>query len=137
MIAWPALAVLLFVVAYLATAMLTLEGVTRVVPLIAGGVTLVLLLVDIVRPAPTQDDTLPLPPGREMNVIAYVAAAVIGIQLFGFWVTLPIYLFTSIAWLGKQAFRIALAVALLTSLSMYLLFGVLLGYRLYPGLLFS
>jgi hypothetical protein len=132
---WPSFAILLFVLTYLASALLTLDGATRVVPLMAGAVTLMLLLIDIVRPAPTQDGAMQVPPRREMNAIAYVAAAVISIQLFGFWLTIPIYLFTSIAWLGKQVFRTALTVSVLTSLSIYLLFEVLLGYSLYQGLL--
>lgn len=135
MITRPSLAILLFVLAYLASALLTLDGATRVVPLMAGTVTLTLLLFDIVRPAPTQGGAKPVPPGCELNAIAYLVAAVIGIQLFGFWLTLPIYLFTSIAWLGKQALRTALTVSVLTSLLIYLLFEVLLGYRPYTGLL--
>lgn len=142
---WPSLAILLFVLVYLTSALLTLDGATRVVPLMAGGVTLLLLLVDIVRPALTQDgvalthddDEVALPPRRELNAITYVAAAVMGIELIGFWLTIPIYLFTSIAWLGKQTSRTALTVSALTSLSIYLLFEVLLGYSLYPGLLFE
>lgn len=136
----PSIAILAFVIAYLGTAYLTLNETTGFVPLVTGSVTLLLLVVDMLRTAFARGvvaGTTSAPPGRELKIIGYVAAVVAGIYLFGFLLAIPVYLFTSIAYLGKQPLRIALTVALLASLVIYLLFEVLLAYKLYPGMLFE
>ncbi len=136
----PSIAILTFVIAYLGTGYLTLNETTGFVPLVTGSVTLLLLVIDMLRTALARDvvvGSLSAPPGRELKAIGYVAAVVAGIYVFGFLLTIPVYLFTSIAYLGKQSLRIALTVALLTSLAIYLLFDVLLAYKLYPGILFA
>ena len=141
----PSIAILVFVIAYLGSGYLTLDDTTRFVPLMAGGVTLLLLVIDMLRTAfarggvvgTNDEDTASAPPGRELKAIGYVAGAVATIYLLGFSVAIPVYLFTSIAYLGKQSIRTALTVALLTSLAIYLIFEVLLAYKLYPGMLFA
>ena len=140
----PSVAILVFVIAYLGSGYLTLGSASRFVPLLVGSVTLLLLLIDMLRTLRARGvvvgndtNTVSVPPVRELQAIAYVAGAAAGIYLLGFAVTIPIYLFTSIAFFGKQSTRTAVAVALLTSLTIYLLFEVLLRYKLYPGLLFG
>jgi len=140
----PSVAVLVFVIAYLGSGYLTLGSASRFVPLLVGSVTLLLLLIDMLRTLRARGvvvgndtNTASVPPVRELQAIAYVAGAAAGIYLLGFAVTIPIYLFTSVAFFGKQSTRTAVTVALLTSLTIYLLFEVLLRYKLYPGLLFG
>ena len=142
---WPSVVILVFVVAYLGSGYLTLDSATRFVPLMVGSVTLALLIIDMLRTPRTRggvvvvngENTVSVSPVRELQVIAYVAGVAAGIYLLGFAVTIPIYLFTSIAFFGKQSIRTALTVALLTSLVIYLVFEVLLAYRLHPGMLFG
>ncbi len=133
---WPSIVILVFVVAYLGSGYLTLDSATRFVPLMVGSVTLLLLIVDMLRTPRTRSGVV-VTPVRELHVIAYVAGVAASIYLLGFAITIPVYLFTSIACLGKQSIRTAMTVALLTSLVIYLLFEVLLAYKLYPGMLFG
>jgi hypothetical protein len=142
---WPSLVIGVFVIAYLVSGYMTLGDTTRFVPMMAGGVTLLLLAVDLYctafgRSRAMETDTADIvgaSPGREWQAIAYVAGAVAMIGLFGFLVAIPIYLFISVAFLGKQSVRAALIVSLLTSLVVYVLFEILLGYTLYPGMYFE
>ena len=144
----PSIATLLFVVAYLVLGFVTLDETTRRVPLLAGMVTLVLVVIDIARVVSRGGARsgswvvegggvkVPESPGREYAAILLVAAGVAGIYLLGFLVALPLYLFASIAFLGRQSMRIATVVALLTSLALYLVFEVALDYQLFAGVLF-
>lgn len=144
----PALVVLLFIAAYVVTGFATLDATSRLVPLLAAGVTLVLLVLDVYRSlasgkratvgdAGRGDDDDDVTPEREIAALAYVAAGVLAICLVGFKVGLPLYLFASIAWLGRQSLRIATVVAIVASLGIYVVFEVILTYELYPGVLFS
>lgn len=140
----PSVLIVLFVMGYLLTAYLTLDATTRRVPVLTGFVTLVLLAIDIVKDVivgTAQPDsveaTSPPPRGREIKAILFVAGGVAGIYLIGFLAAIPLYLIFSIANLGAQPIRVAIIVALITSLSIYLIFDVALAYRLFPGILFS
>ncbi len=145
----PSVVILVFVVFYLITGYLSLDDTTRRVPLLAGVVTLVLAVIDIARVivrGGAQSGSwvvegggvqVPESRGRELAAISLVAAGVAAIYLLGFLIATPLYLFASIAFLGKQSSRAAAAVALLTSLAIYLIFEVVLDYPLFPGLLFA
>ena len=145
----PSVATLLFVIAYLLSGWLTLDEVTRRVPLMTGGVTLVLLLVDIARVIArggAQSGSwvvegggvkVPESRGREFAAIGLVAAGVGAIYLLGFLIAIPLYLYASIAYLGGQSARLAAVITVLTSLIIYLVFEVALEYRLFPGVLFA
>lgn len=145
----PSAVILVFVVFYLITGYLSLDDTTRRVPLLAGVVTLVLAVIDIARVivrGGAQSGSwvvegggvqVPESRGRELAAISLVAAGVAAIYLLGFLIATPLYLFASIAFLGKQSSRAAAAVALLTSLAIYLIFEVVLDYPLFPGLLFA
>ncbi len=145
----PSAVILVFVVFYLITGYLSLDDTTRRVPLLAGVVTLVLVIIDIARViirGGAQSGSwvvegggvqVPESRGRELAAISLVAAGVAAIYLLGFLIATPLYLFASIAFLGKQSSRAAAAVALLTSLAIYLIFEVVLDYPLFPGLLFA
>ena len=143
----PAAVILAFVLGYIIVGLITLDETTRVVPLIAGGVTLALLVIDILRVflgdgpdddyAPEGGGVLAVRPQRELAAILFVAGGVTTIYLAGFLVAIPLYLFASIAFLGRQPIRTAAIVAVITTLIVYVVFEVLLAYELYPGLLFD
>lgn len=145
----PSAVILVFVVFYLITGYLSLDDTTRRVPLLAGVVTLVLVVIDIARVivrGGAQSGSwvvegggvqVPESRGRELAAISLVAAGVAAIYLLGFLIAIPLYLFASIAFLGQQSSRAAVAVALLTSLVIYVVFEVVLDYPLFPGLLFA
>ncbi len=145
----PSAVILVFVVFYLITGYLSLDDTTRRVPLLAGVVTLVLAVIDIARVivrGGAQSGSwvvegggvqVPESRGRELAAISLVAAGVAAIYLLGFLIAIPLYLFASIAFLGQQSSRAAVAVALLTSLVIYVVFEVVLDYPLFPGLLFA
>ncbi|NCF52302.1 hypothetical protein GWP57_11880 [Gammaproteobacteria bacterium] len=143
----PSLVICLFVVGYLLTGYLTLDETTRLVPLLAGGITLLLLLADMFRAAfgtsadgdaaATERPGPDVARGREIVAILFVAGGVVAIYLVGFLVAIPLYLYASIAFLGQQSRRSALIVALVTSLVIYLVFEVALAYDLFAGVLLS
>lgn len=146
---WPLLVIGVFVVSYLFVGYLTLDATGRRVPMIAAAVTLTLLIIEWLRGRFRPDDRVngeqregggvqaSGSAGREVLAIAFVAGGVVGIYLFGFTVAIPLYLFSSIAYLGKQSLRTAIMVSAISSLTIYLVFELLLSYRLYPGMFFS
>ncbi|MDH3352287.1 MAG: tripartite tricarboxylate transporter TctB family protein [Gammaproteobacteria bacterium] len=145
----PSVVILLFIVGYLVTGYLTLDETTRLVPLMAAGVTLVLALLDgftTVRRGQISDEgktsavdrsAATATRRRAVLAVSTVAGGVAAIYLVGFLVAMPLYLFASITYLGKQSAKIAVIAALLTMLSIYLVFEVALSYKLFPGVLFS
>lgn len=145
----PSIVVLVFILGYLVSGYLTLDATTRLVPLLAAAVTLLLLLIDIaqlvIRGGETEDSDLaegggvkvPEARGREFIAILVVAGGVLAVYLVGFLLAIPLYLFVSIAYLGQQSPRVALIVASLASLAIYLVFELALSYQLFPGVLFS
>lgn len=143
----PAAVILAFVLGYLVVGLVTLDATTRTVPLLAGGVTLALLVIDIVRVmlGHVADESgvregggvTEVRPQREIAAILFVIGGVAAIYLGGFLVAIPLYLFASIAWLGRQPIRSAAIVAVIATLVLYVVFEVLLAYDLYAGLLFE
>jgi len=141
---FPSVLIVLFVIGYLITAYLTLDATSRRVPVLTGLVTLVLLAIDVLRDviagaersAPAEAVS-PAPRGREITAILFVAGGVAGIYLIGFLAAIPLYLIASIAYLGAQPLRVAVTVALIASLSIYLIFDLALAYQLFPGIFFS
>lgn len=144
----PSVVILVFILAYLVSGYLTLDETTRLVPLLAGTVTLLLLVADMLiatlggggedeaHTAEGGGVKVPASRGRELTAILFVAGGVAAIYLLGFLLAIPLYLFGSIAYLGQQPLRIAAIVALLVSLSIYVVFEVALSYQLFPGVLF-
>ena len=131
-----------FSIAYLAVALLTLGPASRNVPLLAGGFTLALLVLELSRSwterRNSSDDVRTQRTDRnELTVLMSVAALVTGIYLLGFVVALPLYVFAAIRYIGKRSLRAAIATALITTATLYVAFAVLLSYRLFPGVLFA
>ena len=145
----PSIVIFAFIVSYIVSGYFMLDESTRLVPLLAGIVTLVLLILDMLmtrfgaggdretEQAEGGGVIVPESRGRELTAILFVAGGVAGIYLVGFLISIPLYLFASIAYLGNQSTKIALIVALVASLLIYLLFEVALDYQLFPGVLFS
>lgn len=144
----PSIAILVFILGYLLSGYLTLDDTTRFVPLLAGSVTLLLLIIDVLRTVLDKNKSsggattsgerpAKATPRREMAAILFVIGGVAAIYVLGFLVALPLYLFASIAYLGQQPKKAAFVVAALTSLCIYLVFEVALDYDLFAGVLFS
>ena len=145
----PSVVILLFIVGYLVTGYLTLDETTRLVPLMAAGVTLFLALLDgfttVLRGQTSEEgktgavdrSVATATRRRAMLAVSTVAGGVAAIYLVGFLVAIPLYLFASIAYLGQQSAKVAVIAGLLTTLTIYLVFEVALSYRLFPGVLFS
>jgi hypothetical protein len=138
-----------FVIAYIISSFMTLDATTRWVPMLAAAVTLALLTIELLRcvliikaqrhtdpPTGNSGEAAPTT-ARAVTAIAYVVAGVGAIFLIGFLPALPLYLYTSIAILGRQSPRVSIVVAVLTSLLIFAVFEIALGYELYRGILFS
>ena len=134
---------LLFVTAYAAIGLTTLDAASRAVPLLAALVTAVLIGIEIVKrlsaktvaDTPAAESTANV--GHELRVLGSIAAAVAGIYVVGFFVALPLYVAFSIALIGRQPWRVAVATAAVTTAAIYVAFEVVLSYRLFAGVLFS
>lgn len=145
----PALVVCAFVATYLVIGLVTLDDTTRFVPVLAAGVTLLLVVADIARlllgRSAAEGGVAEgggvaidgVAPRREIAAIGLVAAATAAVFYVGFHVAIPLYLFVSVAWLGGQPVRKALMVAAGTSLAIYLVFELALAYSLHRGILFQ
>lgn len=143
----PAAVILAFVVGYLAVGLLTIDATSRIVPLLAAGVTALLLVIDMLRVVlghRSDDNATPegggvqaVDPRRELVAVLSVVVGVAAIYVAGFLVAIPLYLFASIAFLGRQPIRSAAIVAVVATLVVYLVFEVLLAYDLYAGVLFE
>jgi len=134
---------LAFIAGYAATGYWTLDPASRAVPLLAAGVTAVLIAIELGKRVATRarqsapHDESPVDRRHELRVLASVVAAITGIYLVGFLIALPVYLAVAIAWLGRQPWRVAIATAALTTAGIYLAFEIVLSYRLFAGVLFS
>lgn len=143
------IAVLVFVLAYLLIGLNTLDATTRFVPVLAAGVTLLLVIADLLKTLLGRTvehgdaaegggvSTEGVTAGRELAAIGLVAAGVAAVYFAGFLVAIPLYLFVSIAWLGKQPVRTALVVTLVTSVAIFLVFEFGLAYNLHRGTFFQ
>lgn len=138
-----------FVLTYLIVGYLTLDQTGRRVPIIAAGITLLLIFAEMLRARarfgePGDADRAEGggvkfggSAGHELLAIAYVGFFVALIYFFGFLVAIPVYLFTSITHLGKQPLQTAIVVAAMSLFTIYVVFELVLSYRLFPGLFFD
>jgi hypothetical protein len=136
-------AILAFAIAYMAVGFLTLDPASRTVPLLAGTVTVGLLLVELTRlsrapvaSARRTESPEPATP-REWRVLSSVVALVAGFYLVGIVIVLPLYLVGAITLIGGKPLRLALAIAIATTAAIYAAFELLLSLRLFPGILFG
>ncbi|SON57764.1 Tripartite tricarboxylate transporter TctB family protein [Hartmannibacter diazotrophicus] len=79
-----------------------------------------------------------LPPlRRELLLIGWVLAAFAAMALFGALLALPLYCLAFVRFWAGRGWRQAIATALVVALFQFLVFELLLDYRLYRGLLFA
>jgi hypothetical protein len=142
--------ILLFVIAYAVVGYLSVDPASRRVPLLTGGVTSLLIVVEILRQClkknagakeakgDSSDAHAPATTLRgEATVLLSIAGVVTGIYLLGFLIAIPFYLVAAITLLGRRPVRTAVITAALTAIAIYVAFEVLLSYRLFAGVLFS
>lgn len=146
----PAIVLLICVAAYMADGYLTLDPASRNVPLLAGAVTIGLLLAELLRAGLTRRHTaspilaasrrdrgIVAARGKEWQVLLSVAAVIGGIYLLGFHIAIPAYLVIAIRLIGRRSWRTAALTAILATAAIHGAFEQLLAYRLFPGVLFS
>ena len=75
--------------------------------------------------------------GTAMIMAALLIAYVGVIQVVGFYLATPFYLYISMWVLGQRKKKLMLAISLLMSLGVYLFFDLLLGMQIPEGILFA
>ena len=140
----PVIVIAAVVAAYMVTGYLTLDADQRRVPLLTGYVTLLLLTLEAFRNRLARRRMADKPPAgpavplsREILALLYVAGLVLGIYIAGYLVAIPVYLFVSLLWLGRQPARHSAIITVTASIAIYVIFELTLEYRLFKGLLFS
>lgn len=129
---------------YLVTGYLTLGAESRGVPIFTAYATIFLLLLGIARQLfprrgekseePT-DELASVSLRRELQGLLYIVSFLLGIYLVGFYIAAPVYLFASIAFLGKQSMKSAGLATIFTTVAIYVTFGLILEYPLFAGVL--
>jgi hypothetical protein len=74
---------------------------------------------------------------KEMKGLLWVGVLLVGIYLVGIMITLPVYLFSFMRFSGNRTVRESAIISVCSTAFVYLLFVVLLDYKLYPGILFG
>jgi len=145
----PAIVITLFVTGYLITAYLTLDDDPRRLPELVGFVTLVLLAGELFKCYQSRSSAMPIlttdppatedeaPPLKDIHVLLYLVGLAVGIYLVGFYIAVPVYLIAAITSLGNQPLRTAVWVSVPASLGIYVVFELMLEFRLFHGVFFS
>ncbi len=144
----PVIFITCFTIGYILTGYMSLDEESRHVPLLTGFVTLVLLFFEstkrflfkaeeITEETASAEEVIDVPLSREFIGLLYIVGLAAAIFILGFYIAIPLYLFVAIAYLGKQAKKSAITVAIIASVVIYVVFQLLLETRLYQGLLFS
>ena len=74
---------------------------------------------------------------REIGAMLWIAGFVATVLLIGLLSAIPLYIFASMRFRGGCSYLACLTAAGVTTLFVWLMFGVLLRLSLYPGLLFT
>lgn len=74
---------------------------------------------------------------RELLAVGWLVGLVVLVFLVGFLVTVPVFIFVFLFWNARLSLVKSGAIALGSLVFVYLIFMILLEYRLYPGLLFG
>ena len=119
---------------------------SKLLPLIVGGITFVLLAVELWRELHPKDKEAPLTQAEEAAdkelfrrtaiAIAWVLGATLGVYLLGFIAAITLFI---LAYLKKQgrSWQVSLAVAVITSTLIYGIFQFTLGFELYGGIIYN
>ena len=150
----PTLVLAALALIYLATG-LGYNADTRAVPLVVTSVTLLLLALDflsqgkgrvayalrrffggaaMVRPGQGGESA---PVGKEIAAFAWMAAFTGLAVLFGFYLTIPVYVFSYLRFYAGKPLLASAAMALGLIGILYITFEYLLGYAIFEGLLFG
>ena len=139
----PSLLIAAFVLAYLVTGYQTLEADSRHVPVMTAWITLFLLALDLFtswkggNEENHKKDEVDLPLFVELRAPLSLVALVVMIYFTGFYIGGGIYPVFALTWLGGQKLRFSVITAVLTFLSIYLLFEKSLSFQLFRGVLFA
>jgi hypothetical protein len=68
---------------------------------------------------------------REILALLYIGGFVPGVYLLGFLVVIPVYLFTSMAYLGQQSPRLAVYITIPAALVIYVVIELFLENQLF------
>ena len=74
---------------------------------------------------------------KEMKGLLWLVVLLIGIYLVGIMITLPVYLFSFMRLSGNRSVQQSAIIAFCSTAFVYLLFVLLLDYKLYPGIFFG
>jgi hypothetical protein len=145
----PALGLWMLSLAYLLAAY-QYPPASRAFPVIVAWSMLVLVTLDVIARTPTRAGRAVTrwlnpasavgPDGRiatptELLAILWVVGFVTALVLIGILYAVPLFVFASVRWRGKQSYWISLVLAGGTTLFVWLLFARLLRIDLYSGLL--
>lgn len=84
--------------------------------------------------APASDDEFgPQTVPAELMMFGYFLGFIAGVLLFGFYVSVPVMLFTFLRRQAGASLKLALGLAGGTTLVMFAMFGLVLGIQLHPG----
>jgi hypothetical protein len=73
----------------------------------------------------------------ELMAFLWIVFAAAGVALFGFLLTIPVYVFVYTVFRGGKPLVIAGLTAIVATLAIWVAFELLLEYEIYRGLLFS
>lgn len=74
---------------------------------------------------------------QELGAFAWVFAVLAAVTLFGFYITIPLYVASFLRIRAQTSFKTAIVCAVVLTGIIYLLFEVLMEYRLFHGLVFG
>lgn len=127
---------------------------SRMMPALVGWIAIVLCVLDVIAQTETAvgrwiarvlsgsahatSDDKP-PPGlrAELKAFSWIVFAAAGVTLFGFYWTVPVYVFVYTVFRGGKPLVMAGLTALGATLAIWVAFELLLEYEIYRGLLFS
>ncbi len=154
--AWFLLAILAAILAFIAVSY-TYKPNDRIFPLMVGYAAIPLILLDLLTLTETkigerislffsaktpeqideEVDRTERRLDRELIVFLWMSVLVLGIYLFGFLASTPVFVFCWMKYRGDYSIRSSLYSAISTVGFIYILFELVLQYELYTGVLFE
>ncbi|HEY7385850.1 MAG TPA: tripartite tricarboxylate transporter TctB family protein [Beijerinckiaceae bacterium] len=74
---------------------------------------------------------------RELTLWGWFVGLIVGILLFGFWVTIPIFLVSFLRFQARSSWRLALALALGATALLFFTFSTVFRMEVHPGFITS
>lgn len=150
----PSVILIALVLGYMTTG-LGYSAATRAMPLAVAGLTLALLVVDLLSQGDGRTGrtlrrafggAAALRPGSggerapllaELSALAWIAGFTVLAVVLGFYLAIPLYVTAYLRLFARKPLWIALLVGLVLTALLYAVFQMLLGYRIFPGLIFG